>query len=237
MPSRVWTHRLSGGQHHVGAPRTVVVPLGQEGVEGVLAGVPPGAVATVVTQCDRLGQGDVHPDAAGDRGGDLRDLERVGEPGALVIGGVHDDLRLAGQPAERRRVDDAVAVPFEAGALRVRSLLARPLPRSDGPGGTGDQELLLACFPLLAQHGPWRLEPDAGARVGADHPGTAVSGHRLGPGDGARREFWHVFILSGARLERLQGRQRRSHGNAQPVHNELVTGRSGCSRMIVSKGS
>ena len=72
--------------------------------------VPARAVSAVVAQGDRLGQRDVHPDAAGDRRRHLRDLEGVRQARPLVVGRVHDDLRLARQPAEGGRVHDPVPV-------------------------------------------------------------------------------------------------------------------------------
>jgi hypothetical protein len=54
-----------------------------------------------------------------DRARDLGDLERVRQPGPLMVVGEHEDLGLAGEPTERRGVQDAVAVALEAGAERV----------------------------------------------------------------------------------------------------------------------
>ena len=78
-----------------------------------------GAVAAVVAEGDGLGEGDVEAERPGHRRGDLGDLEGVGEPGALVVVGEDEHLGLAGQPAERRGVEDAVAVALEAGAPLV----------------------------------------------------------------------------------------------------------------------
>ena len=87
-------------QHDVGAPGTVVVALGNVGVEGVLAGVATRSVTAVVTEGDGLDQRDVDRGPPGDRGRHLGDLQRVGQPGALVVVGIDHDLGLAGQPAE-----------------------------------------------------------------------------------------------------------------------------------------
>src|SRR5262249_48711024 len=63
------------------------------------------------------------PQRAGERSGDLRDLERVGEPGAVVVALVRDEhLGLVRQPAERGRMDDAVAVAAEIAAGPARGL-------------------------------------------------------------------------------------------------------------------
>ena len=134
MPSRVSAHRFSGASTTSAPHGPVVVALGDEGVERVLAGVPAGSVAAVVTQGDRVDQGHVGPDPAGDRGGDLGDLQRVGQPGPLVVTGVDHDLGLAGQPAERGRVHDPVPVPLEAGALGVRFLGPARFPRASARG-------------------------------------------------------------------------------------------------------
>ena len=107
-------------QGDVGAPDGVVVPLGDEQVERVLARVATGPVAAVVPEGDGFGERHVQPQRPRDRGGDLGDLERVGEPGPLVVVGEDEHLRLAGQPAKGAGVQDAVAVAFEARAVRGR---------------------------------------------------------------------------------------------------------------------
>ena len=68
-------------------------------------------VADVVGQGDGFGQVFVQPQPAGDGAGDLRDFERVREPGAVVVVDAGDeDLRLAGHAAEGGAVDDPLAV-------------------------------------------------------------------------------------------------------------------------------
>ena len=164
--------QVQPGEHDVRAPRAVVVAVGEEGVEGVLAGVPAGPVAAVVAERDRLGQGDVDPDRPGDRGGDLGHLERVGQPGPLVVARVDHDLGLAGQPAERGGVHDPVPVALEAGALVVRLLGLGAVARRRRPG--------------------WR--PGAGARpptaraAPGRRPGRVRRGRRSrrGPAPGSR---------------------------------------------------
>ena len=100
---------------------------GHVGVERVLAGVATGPVPAVVPERDGLGEGDVEAAGPGDGRGDLRHLERVGEPGALMVLGEHEDLGLAGQPTEGGGVEDAVAVALEAGAPLVGCLGLRPV--------------------------------------------------------------------------------------------------------------
>ena len=76
-------------------------------------------VAAIVPEGDRLGQRDVQAAGPRDRRRHLRHLEGVGQAGALVVVGEDEDLRLAGEPAERGAVQDPVAVALEARAQRV----------------------------------------------------------------------------------------------------------------------
>jgi hypothetical protein len=95
------------------------VAFGEQVVEDVLPGVAERRVAQVVPQGDGLGQVLVQAERAGDASGDLRDLDRVGEPGAEVVPFVrNEDLRLVFQPPEGPGVDDPVAV---ADVLRAKS--------------------------------------------------------------------------------------------------------------------
>ena len=96
-------------------------------VERRLAGVPERRVARVVAEPDRLGQVLVQPQRARDDTRDAGGLERVGHARAVVVArGVDEDLRLAFQPPERLRVEDAVAVALERGADTAFVLLVRP---------------------------------------------------------------------------------------------------------------
>src|SRR4051812_35282743 len=91
--------------------------------QGILAGVATRTVPAVVAKGDRLGQRHVEAERSSDAGGNLGDLEGMGQSGALVVVGKHEHLRLAGQPAERTGVQDAIAVALEACAPSIRSLL------------------------------------------------------------------------------------------------------------------
>ena len=88
--------------------------LPQAGVEPLLAGVAERRMTHVVPEPDRLGQVLVEPERTGDDACDAGRLERVCDPGAVVIpGGVDEDLRLALQAPERLRVNDPIAVALE----------------------------------------------------------------------------------------------------------------------------
>src|SRR5215218_1990429 len=92
--------------------------LADAGVEDGLAGVAEGRVAQVVAQPDRLGQVLVQAERPRHAARDAARLERVREPGAVVVALRGDeDLRLVLQAPERLRVDDPVAVALKRRAM------------------------------------------------------------------------------------------------------------------------
>src|SRR5215210_7651935 len=122
--------------------------IAQAGVEHALARVPERRMAEVVSQPDRLGQVLVQAERPGHVARDPARLERVGEPGPVVVALRRDeDLRLVLQPPERLRVDDAVPVALERRAvvgIRLR-LLAHGRVRA---GCERREALLLPLDPL-----------------------------------------------------------------------------------------
>ena len=88
--------------HDAQALLVVVEPARHELVEHALAGVAERRVPEVVAERDRLGQLLVQVQHFRDGARDLRDLERVRQPRAVVIAGRREEhLRLVLQPAER----------------------------------------------------------------------------------------------------------------------------------------
>ena len=88
-------------------------------VQRLLAGMAERRMAEIVRERQRLGQILVELQRAGDRAGDLRHLDAVGQPGAEEVALVVDEhLGLVLQLAEGGAVDDpvAVALPGRAGA-------------------------------------------------------------------------------------------------------------------------
>ena len=142
--------QVERSQRDARAPHGVVESALDVGVEGLLAGVAPGAVAAVVAEGYRLGQVHVEPGRARDAGGDLGDLQGVGEAGAHVVVGEDEHLGLARQAPERARVQDPVAVALEARPVGVGLLVAGAVPRAGGARGSGREvgvEELLALGP------------------------------------------------------------------------------------------
>ena len=72
-------------------------------IERAFAGVTERRMAEVVRQRQRLGEVLVEAERAGERAGDLGDLQRVGQPGAVMVALVVDeDLRLVARGAGTR---------------------------------------------------------------------------------------------------------------------------------------
>ena len=155
-------------QGDVGAPRRVVEPTVEVGRQRVLAGVSAGPVTAVVADGDRLGEGHVEAKGLGDRPGDLGDLEGMGETGALVIVGEHEHLGLAGEPPERRVVQDAIAIPLEAGAERIGLLRDHALAGAARLCGAHGEDRCVPFLPRRTIEGT--VECDGRDRVGmGDH--------------------------------------------------------------------
>jgi hypothetical protein len=179
MPSSVSAHRLSGSRV-TSAPHGVVEPAGHVRAERVLAGVAARAVPAVVAERDRLGECDVEAEGLSDRRGHLGDLEGVREPGALVVVGEDEHLRLAGQPAERARVQDAVAIALEAGAPRIGS--SSSTARSPAP--TARVASTASCSASRSSRATRSKMP----RRAAAGPGVGVRKPHVVPGCG--RPWW-----------------------------------------------
>ena len=76
--------------------------VGEEFRERVLAGMPQGRVADVMRERQRLDQIFVESQAAGERPGNARHLQRVGEPAAVIVAMVAgEDLCLVRKATER----------------------------------------------------------------------------------------------------------------------------------------
>ena len=127
--------------------------LTQGGVERVLAGVAEGRVAEIVAEPDRLGQVLVQAQRPGDRAGDPAGLQRMGEPGPVVVAlGGDEDLGLVLEPAEGLGVDDAVAVALERRPQRAVGLLDRAASRI-GPGRVLREERVLPGLDAVGESG------------------------------------------------------------------------------------
>ena len=113
-------------------------------------------VAEVVPECDRFGQVLVQAQRARDRPCDLLDLERVRHANREVVSDrcaplrfaedLREDLRLVLQAAERRAVDDAIAVALERGAKLIADLFALASLGLGRKRRVGSKDLALDAF-------------------------------------------------------------------------------------------
>ena len=100
-------------------------------VEGILAGMAEGCMPEVMRKTDRLDQRLVQLHGPGNRSGDLRDLQRMRQPGAIEIAFVIDEyLGLVDEPAEGRLMDDPIAVALVLAAVNGVRLAVAPASRS-----------------------------------------------------------------------------------------------------------
>lgn len=76
----------------------------------------------------------------------------MGEPGALMILGKHEDLGLSGQAPEGLRVQYPIAVSFETGSERICFFGSDALSRAASAGRPGCQSSVLQVFSLLAEN-------------------------------------------------------------------------------------
>ena len=122
-------------------PQTLlVVPErpAEEGRQRLLAEMSERRVTQIVTERDRFGEILVQAECPRRGARDLRHLERVSEPHAVVVSlGHQEHLRLVLQPPERFRVHDPVAVPLETGPQWIRLLLALASFDDGGQGRVG----------------------------------------------------------------------------------------------------
>jgi hypothetical protein len=90
-----------------------------------------GRVAEIVDERHRLGQILVAAQRPGQRTRDLRDLDRMGQPRAVMVALMGDeDLRLVLEPAKGRGMDDAVAVALEGRAGAAFGFRHQPAARA-----------------------------------------------------------------------------------------------------------
>ena len=158
----------------VRTPYRVVIALLHVRAQRILARVAAGPVPTVMAERDCFRKRNVQSECARNRDGNLRHFERVREACALVVIGEHEYLGLAGEAAERTRVEDSVTVTLEAGAVRVRLFLSRTVARADTARGERGKEITLSRFLFFA------VQKFIGARarprigMSETHPGLGV---------------------------------------------------------------
>ena len=95
----------------------------QAGIQRPLAGMAERRMAEIVGQRQRFRQILVETELPGQRAGDLRHFQRVGQPGAVMIAFVeHENLRLVLQAAKGGGMNHPVAIAPERAAGPARRL-------------------------------------------------------------------------------------------------------------------
>ena len=96
-------------------------------VERSLAGMAERGVTEIMGERQRLGEILVEAERAGERARDLRNFERVGQPGAEMVAFVKDeDLGLVRKPAKGGGMNDAVAIAAKCATRGARRFQAQP---------------------------------------------------------------------------------------------------------------
>src|SRR5438105_11563229 len=96
-------------------------------VQHLFAGMAEWRMTQVMGQRNGLSQVHVKPERTCNRSGDLSGLQGMGQPGAIIVTLMIDEhLGFVFKPAERCRMNDAVAVALKDGALRLMSFGKRP---------------------------------------------------------------------------------------------------------------
>jgi len=115
-------------------------PLAHAVVQRLLPRMAKRRVPEVVRQADRLHQILAQPERACNRAPELRHLQRVREPCAKQIAFVvHEHLCLVFEPAECRRMHDAIAVALVVAARRIGRDRVTPPSRAVRVAGVGSQ--------------------------------------------------------------------------------------------------
>src|SRR4051794_30089575 len=145
--------------HHPQGLRVVIETAkgGEAAIERALAGMTEGRVSEVMSKRQRLRQILIEAKGARQRAGDLRDLERVGQPRAEMIALVeNENLGLVTEPAEGAGMDDPIAIAAEIVAGRARRLRMQPAAAAAGNGGIrGAHDCRFDYHPcVLAHDGP-----------------------------------------------------------------------------------
>ena len=108
----------------------VIEAAGNQLVEHALARMAERRVAEIVPERNRFGKLLVQLQHLRDGSRDLRDLERVRQPRAVVIAGRREEhLRLVLEPAKRLRVHDAIAIALKRRPHVVFGFFAQPAAR------------------------------------------------------------------------------------------------------------
>ena len=113
--------------HHTQRLLVMAEPFRQNSVQRALTGVTERGMAEVVAERDRFGQILVECEADSNGARDLRNFQRMCQPGAVMVGIRREKhLRFVLQAAKRIAMDDAVAVTLKRGTHTALGLFPCP---------------------------------------------------------------------------------------------------------------
>jgi hypothetical protein len=156
----------------------MIKPAIEVGRQSIFAGMSARPVTTIVTDSHRFDEWHIEAQRGGDRPSDLGDFECMGHSRPLMIFGKHKDLCLAGESAEGRIVQDAVAVTFEARAMRVWCFLDRPISGPIGPRCMLGKDRVFPFLTDLASENRCCADFGSGVGMGQNDLSIGVAGHR-----------------------------------------------------------
>ncbi len=130
---------LQARDHRQGLGIVIETALrGEARIERALAGMAERRMAEIMGQRAGFREILVEAERPRQRARDLGHFEGVGEAGAIVIAFMVDEhLRLVGKPAERRGMDDPIAIAAEIAAGGARRLCVETPAARRGVGGIG----------------------------------------------------------------------------------------------------
>ena len=128
--------------------------IGKATIKRALAGMTERRMSEIVPKRDRLREILVEPERAGERARDLGNFEGMREARAVVVALVEDEhLGLVGQPPERRRMDNPIAITPEIVAGGTWRLGSSPTAALRGVGCIG------SALPRRLNHHVPRAQP------------------------------------------------------------------------------
>src|SRR5687767_8082859 len=148
----------------------VAEPARHQRIEYALTGVAEWRMTEIVAERDRLGELFMQLQHLGDRAGDLRDLQGVREPRAVMIAGrCEEDLRLVLQPPERLAVNDPIPIVLKRRADVVFGLGMQTASRIRAAGGLRREGVALALLEGFT-NARQRRPPESWCRAPAVRP-------------------------------------------------------------------
>src|SRR5262245_34937907 len=179
-------------------------------------------MAEVVSQRQGFRQILVESEGAADRACDLRHFEAVGQPGAVMVALVIDkDLGFVGQPAEGRRMNDAVPISLKR---RPHRMLGLPVE----PPAAFFRLRRIGCGADRSGHDPSLRRPPARVHYTGTAPGgvTVSRGPRRGWAAAIRRQvpFSPIGLLSGSDCAQAGARRAQATDNSDTKTFPRVSG-------------